>query len=56
MHCMSTFNISAMATIPTYHDAHEYPIRYGQLAIRTINDIDSLLTVANITTSHVIPN
>ena len=30
-----------MATIATYHDAHDYPISYGQLAIRTINDIDS---------------
>ena len=43
-----------MATIPTHHDAHDYPISYGELAIRTINDIDSLLTAANITTSHVI--
>ena len=51
---MFTVNTSTMATIPTHHDAHDYPISYEELAIRTINDIDSLLTAANITTSHVV--
>ena len=42
-------NTSTMATIHYFHDAHDYPISYGQLAIRTIIDIDSLLTAAIIT-------